>query len=185
MPVVLAGGLLLGLLPVLFAAAYPVESEATRYYLPAYFALAAASGYGVAVLDAGLHGVQRYAALGTVALGWALLIASDFSANATLFAQTAQRDGRDWIERVATAAPAHAVVVAPWNYATTLAYGAYVLHALGDRIVVTAGAHQYQRRYRDWLVTRPLVVVSDDPETFRGFRVRQLDDGSPHLYALR
>ena len=185
MPVVLAGGFLLGLLPVLFAGAYPVESEATRYYLPAYFALAVAGGYGVAVLDAGLHGVQRYAALGTVALAWALLIASDFSASATLFAQTAQRDGRDWIERVATMAPAHAVVVAPWNYATPLAYGAYVLHALGDRIVVTAGAHQYQGRYRDWLGTRPLVVVSDDPETFRGFRVRQLDDGSPHLYALR
>jgi transmembrane protein TMEM260 (protein O-mannosyltransferase) len=185
MPVVLAGGLLLGLLPVLFAGAYPVESEATRYYLPAYFVIAVAGGYGVAVLDAGLHGVGRNAALGAIGLAWAVLIAGDFSANASLFAQTAQHDGRDWIERVASTAPAHAVVVAPWNYATTLAYGAYVLHALGDRIVVTADAHQYQRRYRDWLGARPLVVVSDDPETFRGFRVRQLDDGSPHLYALR
>lgn len=185
MPVVLAGGLVLGLLPVLFAGAYPVESEATRYYLPAYFALAVAAGYGVAVLAAGLHGAGRYAALGVIGLAWATLIAGDFSANAPLFAKAAERDGRDWIERVAATAPAHAVVVAPWNYATTLAYGSYVLHALGDRIVVTAGAHEYQGRYRGWLATRPLVVVSDDPETFRGFRVRQLDDGSPHVYALR
>ena len=66
-----------------------------------------------------------------------------------------------------------------------LAYGTYVLHALGDRIVLTAGAHQYQQRYRDWLPQRPIVVVSDDPETFRGFRARELDDGSPHMYALR
>ncbi len=76
-------------------------------------------------------------------------------------------------------------VIAPWNYATTLAYGAYVLHALGDRIVLTAGSHQYVKRYRGWLAQRPIVVVSDDPDTWYGFHVHELDDGSPHLYALR
>jgi hypothetical protein len=185
MPLVLAGGLLLGLLPVLFAGAYPVESEATRYYLPAYFALAAAAGYGVAVLDAGMRGVQRYAALAVIGLAWAVLLGGDVVNSAQLFAQPAERDGREWIERVAAATPAHAIVVAPWNYATTLAYGAYVLHALGDRIVLTADAHEYQSRYRRWLPQRPIVVVSDDPQTFKGFHVRELDDGSPHLYALR
>jgi hypothetical protein len=185
MPLVLAGGLVLGLLPVLFAGSYPVESEATRYYLPAYFAIAAAAGYGVAVLDAGLRGVQRTAALAVIGLAWVALLAGDFGANAQLFTQPAQRDGREFIDRIVASTPAHAIVVAPWNYATTLAYGAYVLHALGDRIVLTAGSHEYINRYRGWLGRRPIVVVSDDPDTWKGYRVHELDDGSPHLYALR
>jgi len=185
MPLVLAGTLLIGLLPVLFAGAYPVESEATRYYLPAYFAIAAGAGYGVAVLDAGMRGVSRYAALAVIVLAWAMLLDGNVGANAPLFAQPADRSGRDWIQRVARRTPAHAIVVAPWDYATTLAYGTYVLHALGDRTVLTADPHEYERRYRAWLVRRPIVVVSDDPLHVDGFQVRDLDAGSPHLYALR
>jgi hypothetical protein len=185
MPLLLGGGVLIGLLPVLFAGAYQVESETTRYYLPAFFIIVAGAGYGVAVVDAGLHGVQRYAALIVILIAWAVLLGDDLTGNAQLFAQPTQRDGRDWIDRVVDATPANAIVVAPWNYATTLAYGAYVLHALGDRIVLTASPHQYQPRYRNWLEQRPIAVVSDDPQRFRGFHVRELDDGSPHLYALR
>jgi hypothetical protein len=185
MPLVLAGGLLLGLFPVLFAAAYPVESEATRYYLPAYFAVAAAAGYGVAVLDAGMRGVQRYAALTVIGLAWVALLYADVTTNAQLFAQPAEHDGRAFIARIVAAAPAGAIVVAPWNYATTLAYGTYVLHALGNRIVLTGDARQYQGRYRGWLPQHPIVVVSDDALAFKGFHARELDDGSPHLYALR
>lgn len=185
MPLVLAGILLLGLLPLLFAGAYPVESEATRYYLPAYFAIVLGAGYGVAVLDAGMAGSQRYAALAVMGLAWAALLGEDFSNSAPLFAQPANTDGREWIRRVVSSTPAHTIVVAPWNYATTLAYGAYVLHALGDRIVLTGNAHQYERSYRRWMPQHPIVVVSDDPETFKGFHVHEIDDGSPHLYALR
>jgi hypothetical protein len=185
MPLVLAGALVLGLLPLLFAGAYPVESNATRYYLPAYFAIAVAAGYGVAVLDDGMRGTQRYAALAVIGLAWVALLGGDFSNNTELFAQPATRDGREFIDRVVASTPPHAVVIAPWNYATTLAYGAYVLHALGDRIVLTAGSHQYVKRYRGWLAQRPIVVVSDDPDTWHGFHVHELDDGSPHLYALR
>jgi hypothetical protein len=185
MPLLLGGGVLLGLLPVLFAGAYQVESETTRYYLPAFFVIVVGAGYGVAIVDAGMHGVQRYAALIVILVAWAVLLGDDLTGSAQLFAQPAQRDGQAWIDRVVDETPARAVVVAPWDYATTLAYGAYVLHALGGRIVLTAAPHQFQPRYRSWLVQRPLVVVSDDPETFRGFHVRELDDGSPHLYALR
>lgn len=185
MPLVLGGGVLLGVVPVLFAGAYPVESESTRYYLPAYFVLAAGAAYGAAVIDAGMHGVQRYAALSVILIAWGVLLGDDLTAGAHLFEQPALRDGRDWIDRVVDVTPSRAIVIAPWNYATTLAYGAYVLHALGNRIVLTAGSHQYQPRYRGWLAQRPLIVVSDDAERFPGFRVRELDDGSPHIYALR
>jgi hypothetical protein len=184
-PLLLAGGIVLGLLPVLFAAAYPVESEATRYYLPAFFVLATAAGYGVAVIDAGMHGIGRYAALAVVGLAWAVLLRDDFGASSPLFAQPALHDGHDFIARITATTPLHSIIVAPWNYATTLAYGAYVLHGLDDRIVLTAGPHEFEPRYRRWMLKHPIVVISDDPETFTAFHVRELDDGSPHLYALR
>jgi hypothetical protein len=185
LPLVLAGVLLTGLLPLLFASAYVVESEMTRYYLPAYFAIALTAGYAVAVFDAAMHGVQRYAVLATVGTAWLALIYADFAVSSPLFEQPAETGARAWIERVAAATPAHAIVVVPWNYATPLAYGTYVLHVLGDRIVLTAGAHEYETQYRAWMHDRPVVVVSGDPQRFKGFHVTELDDGAPHLYALR
>jgi hypothetical protein len=184
LPLVLAGVLLLGLLPLLFASAYTVESESTRYYLAAYFALALLAGYAVAVFDAALHGMQRYALLAVTGCAVVALLASNLSDGSPMFAQPALHDGRAWIDRVAKDTPAHAIVVTPWNYATPLAYGAYVLHALGDRIVLTAGAHEYQSNYRAWLRTRPVVVVSNDEIRYTNFRLTELDIGSPHIYAL-
>jgi hypothetical protein len=184
-PLVLAGLLLIALLPLLFASAYVVESEATRYYLPAYFAIALAAGYAIAVFDASLHGMRRYAILTTAAIAWCALIFADFAAAPELFDQPADTGARPWIHRIATITPAHAIVVAPWNYATPLAYGTYVLHELGDRIVLTAGAHDYQTQYRSWMRARPVVVISADRQSFRGFHVTELDAGDPHIYALR
>ena len=185
LPLVLAGVLVLGLLPLLFASAYTVESESTRYYLPAYFALALLGGYGAAVFDAGLHGMQRYTILAVIGIAVIVVIATNVGDSATLFTQPRLRDGRAWIERVAADTPPHAIIVTPWNYATPLAYGAYVLHALGDRIVLTADAHAYQAKYRDWMRTRPVVVVSNDEIEYKHFHLTELDIGSPHIYALR
>jgi hypothetical protein len=184
-PQVAAGLALLGIVPVLFAGAYVVESVPARYFLPAYFALAAAAGYAVAGIDAALTGPRRAALLGALAVAWAAQLVVDLRAGALLFDQPADRSGSAWIALVAAATPPRAIVVARWNAATTLAYGAYVQHALGDRIILTAGAHEFQASYRRWIARRPLVVVSAVPLTFPGFRVRDLGDGDPHLYALR
>jgi hypothetical protein len=184
-PHLLGGLVLLGAAPLLFASSYAVESEATRYDLPAYFALIAAAAYGVAVLDAGLRGPQRYAVLATVTLAWCVLLGRSLSGGAWMFDQPRERGAHDWIDRVAAATPPHAIVVAEWNDATPLAYGSCVLHALGDRIVVTAQPHEYERDYRGWLRARPVVVVSGDRPAFHGFSIRELDSGDPHLYALR
>ena len=51
--------------------------------------------------------------------------------------------------------PPNAIVVAPWLYATSLGYGAYVEGRLAQRIVVTADPKEYIAKYRDWLRTRP------------------------------
>jgi hypothetical protein len=185
MPRVALGLVLLGSLPVLFAGAYVVESVPSRYYLPGYFAIAAAAGYAVAGLDAVLTGPRRAALLGALALAWSVQIAVDVRAGALLFDQPADRSGSAWIALIAAVTPPRAIVVARWNAATTLAYGAYVQHALGDRIVLTAGPHEFQASYRKWIAQRPLVVVSAVPLRFPGFRVSDLGDGDPHLYALR
>jgi hypothetical protein len=184
-PLVLGGLLLVGLLPLLFASAYVVESEATRYYLPAYFAVVAFAGYGVAVFDAGMHGMQRYALLAVIGCAWAVLLGTDWYASAPLFDQPNEPGSGIYIKRIAQITPKRAIVIAPWNYATPLAYGAYVLHSLDERIVLTAGAHEYQSSYRSWMAGRPVVVVSEDKQTFKGFHVTELDDGDPHVYALR
>ena len=183
-PLVLAGVALIGLIPLLFASAYVVESEATRYYLAAYFAIAVTAGYAVAVFDVGMHGVQRYGILAVVTLAWGALVVSEVSTSLPLFEQPHQLSGRVFIRRVARLTPPNAIVVVPWNFATPLGYGAYVMHALGNRVVLTAGAHEYQDRYRSWLARRPIVVVSDDTETFKGFHVTEIDEGDPHLYAV-
>jgi hypothetical protein len=133
-----------------------------------------------------MRGVGRLAALTVAGLACVALLGEDLASGSALFAQPAQNDGPAWIARVVAATPANAIVVAPWTYATTLAYGAYVLHALGDRIVLTSDAQTYRSRYRTWLAERPVVVVSDDPLTIEDFRLHDLDaDGTPHLYALR
>jgi hypothetical protein len=51
--------------------------------------------------------------------------------------------------------------------------------------VLTAGAHEYQQKFRGWLRTRPIVVVSNDELQYSDFRLTELDIGSPHIYALR
>jgi hypothetical protein len=60
-----------------------------------------------------------------------------------------------------------------------------VERSFGERIVVTADPHAYARLYRTWLRTRPVVVINDADEDFAGMHAHVLDEGSPHLYALR
>ena len=143
------------------------------------------AGYGVAVLDSATSGAVRYALLGVAGIAWLAIVVSDAIAAGPLFAQPFDRAAPRWIERVIAMTPPNAIVVAPWNYATTLAYGSYVLHVLGERIVVTARPHDDEAHYRRWLRARPLIVVSDEVESFRGFRAVELDSGDPHVYALR
>jgi hypothetical protein len=184
-PQVAAGLVGLGLVPVLFGGAYAAEAMPSRYYLAAYFAIAALAAYAVAGLATALSGLRRTALLGALAAAWVALLVADVHAGATLFEQPLDRSGSDWIALVAAATPPHAIVVVRWNAATTLAYGTYVEHALGDRIILTAGPHEFETAYRGWIARRPVVVVSETGQSFPGFRVRDLGDADTHLYALR
>jgi hypothetical protein len=183
-PVVLGGVLLFGIAPLLFIFAYTSESDTSRYFLAAYFALTALAAYGAQAFAA-LPAVPRVAAALVGVLIVAVALGADGRASASLFTQPRDPGATLWINRVSIVTPPNAIVVAPWLYATALGYGAYVEHRLGARIVVTADPKAYMAKYRAWLRTRPVVVVSDDDQTFAGFGQRLLDVGSPHLYALR
>jgi hypothetical protein len=183
-PFVFGGLLLFAAVPLLFIFSYPAESDTTRYFLAGYVVLVLCAGYGADALRA-LPVAPRIAAglAGAVVVFGSVF--TDVQANVALFTQPTDPGASLWIERVKLLTRDNAIIVAPWIYATPLGYGAYVEHALGRRIVVTADAHEYAAKYRAWLARRPLVVVSDNDERFPGFHARQLDPGSPHVYALR
>jgi hypothetical protein len=183
-PLVLGALVLFAIVPLLFIFAYPSESDTGRYFLAGYFGLAALAAYGAQALGA-LPTAPRVAAslVGLVLV--VAVLAADVRQTSSLFRQPTDPGASEWISRVRLLTPPNAVVVAPWLYATSLGYGAYVEHVLGDRIIVTADPKEYVGKYRDWLRARPVVVVSDGDETFGGFTQRVLDVGSPHLYALR
>jgi hypothetical protein len=175
----------LAFVPLLFGCAYVAEAMPSRYYLPAYFAIVAFGAHAVSRFVDALSGPRRTAVLGALGVAWLVLLAADLRAGAPLFAQPLDHGDADWIALVAAVTPPHAILVVRWNSATTLAYGRYVDHTLGDRILLTAGPHEFEYAYRGWLAQHPLVVVSAERLTFPGFRVRDLGDADGHLYALR
>ncbi len=180
-------GLLAGsFLPVLFVLAYPAESDPERYFLPSYWAIALFLGAGAQLLArGGLHVAPR--ALVAVLSALMLFVAgADAYTNRGAFFITQDDSARQFIARVVRETPANAIVVAPWMYATPLAYAAYVEKNLGRRIVVTGWPEDYSAYYPAWLADRPIVFVSDDPIlSVPGLRVRehQLLTPAPHLFS--
>jgi hypothetical protein len=184
----LAGlGILEGsLLPVLFVLAYPAESDPERYFLPSYWAIGLFLGAGADVLArGGLNRMPR--ALGVV-IGalFVFVAASNVYVNRGAFSAAGDESAQAFIDRVIHETPANAIVVAPWMYATPLAYGAYVQKRLGERIVVTGWPNDYAAYYPAWIADRPIIFVSDQPAlAVSGLRVLANDEltPAPHLFS--
>ncbi|MDQ6924956.1 MAG: hypothetical protein M3154_01805, partial [Candidatus Eremiobacteraeota bacterium] len=87
-------------------------------------------------------------------------------------------------DRVAASTRDGAVVVAVWDWATPLAYKAYVERGLGDRIVVTALPSDYIAEYGRWMQHRQLTIVADGPPQLHGYRTHLLASGSPQVYEI-
>ncbi len=180
-------GILAGsLFPVLFVLAYPAESDPERYFLPSYWAIALFLGAGADLLARGGLGTAPRA-LCVVVAGLLLFVAgTDVYANRGAFFAGRDDSAQRFIARVVHETPPNAIVVAPWMYATPLAYAAYVQKKLGRRIVVTGWPEDYSAYYPAWLADRPITFVSDDPIlSVPGLRVRehQLLTPAPHLFS--
>jgi hypothetical protein len=174
------------LLPVLFVLAYPAESDPERYFLPSYWAIALFLGAGADLLARG--GLAAAPRALTIVVGGLLLFvaATDVYTNRGAFASGHDESAQQFIDRVVRETPSDAIVVAPWMYATPLAYAAYVQHKLGRRIVVTGWPEDYTAYYPAWLTGRPITFVSDDPViNVPGVRVRERSvlTPAPHLFS--
>jgi hypothetical protein len=183
-PAIALGLLLAGVVPALFGASYPAEADPSRYV----FALYAVTGVGIAVAadrTARAFGRERPAvALGVVAGLLAVALVRDAALGSDIFARRGDTEARDLGDRVAASTRDGAVVVAVWDWATPLAYKAYVERGLGNRIVVTALPGDYLAEYGRWMREHQLTIVSDGPPRLAGYRTHLLAAGSPQVYEI-
>jgi hypothetical protein len=183
-PLTAIGLVLAAIVPALFGGSYQAEADPERYV----FMLYAVCAFGIAI--AADRTVRAFAggrpalALGVVCALLGLAVVNDAARGAHLVAARDNTEGRALGERVAAGTRDGAVVVAPWDWATTLAYHAYVDHALGGRIVVCALPGDHLDAYAGWMRDRQVTIVSEGEPQLPGFRTRLLADGSPQVYEI-
>jgi len=172
-------------LPAAFGASYQAEADPERYA----FALYAAAALGLAFAADRLvrfAGRRRPVLASAVALALlcAALVHDALGAHAVL-ALRGEEHGTALAERVAAGTRDGAIVVAPWDWATPLAYHAYVDGTLGRRIVVCALALDDIADYPAWTKRGQLAILSDGAPEIPGFRTRLLDGaGRPQVYEI-
>jgi hypothetical protein len=183
-PLVGLGLILAGIVPALFGAAYPAEADPERYVLALY----AVSALGVAVAadrTVRAFGGERPAlALGVVCALLAVVSVRDVVRGRELFAYRDNPEAGELGTRVAAGTRDGAIVVAPWDWATALAYHAYVDRALGRRIVVCALPREHLEEYAAWMRDHQVTIVSEGAPDLPGYRTRKLTDGSPQVYEI-
>jgi 4-amino-4-deoxy-L-arabinose transferase-like glycosyltransferase len=175
----LAAGLLLsGFLPALFGLGYLAEQDFERYFLGSFWIVALAAGAGVSyVLVAALRSRPRLGA-GASAAFFAATIAVLVLDHRAILSHHADDSGHRFLDYIRARTPENAIVVAAWAYATPLAYGAYVEHSLGERIVVSGWPEEWEVAYAAWARARPLYAVSNQPIHLRSSTTRLVDEGS-------
>lgn len=183
-PLVAAGLVLAAAVPALFGGSYTVEADPYRYVFALYavIALGVALAAGRAVRAAGRTGALP--AAGAVAALLALVLVRDVARAADVRSDGGDPRPQSLIDRVAAKTREGAVVVGAWNFASTLAYGAYVEGALGTRVVLCADPGEHADRYADWLRTREIVAVAADPPVIPGYHTRLLSAGYPNVYEV-
>ena len=183
-PLIALGLVLAATVPALFGASYQAEADPSRYVFTLYAVLALGAAVGAERSVRAFGRERPGVALSVVAALLAALVVRDVVPGTDLFAQRNEAAASRLGERVAASTRDGAVVVAPWDWATPLAYKAYVEHGLGGRIVVCALLRDHLDEYGRWLRERQVALVSDGPPQLPGFRVRRLSGGNPQVYEL-
>jgi hypothetical protein len=181
------GLIVAGSLAIPFVVSYrQVESDVDRYFLTSYAVLAACAAIGV---ERTLRLLPARSLFSSWAVGIAgavflsLFAAQRLAANTYIFGQHDDYSARRWIAYVRSATPSDAVIIASWNYATPLAYAAYVERSMGRRIVETAWLGEDRDRLDGWMRTLPVYAAQDNPQ-LDGYvcaRVTPVDYGLPTL----
>lgn len=174
------------LLIALFTAAFGAETDPDRYYMVPFALLSVFIGLGFsAVVDrvAASPGRTSAAIAGTLTAGLLALLLVGGYRNQEVFGWHRYRWGEEYIARVRSQTPPNAIVVAPWVYATPLAYAAYVDGSLGDRIVETGDIETDTSYLPGWIARRPIYVIMRQ-RTPAGFSLRLVQAGDPSIYRL-
>jgi hypothetical protein len=183
-PPVAIGLVLAALLPALFGASYPAEADPERYVFTAY----AVAALGIAVAaDRTVRAFGRDApvtALAVVASLLLIVVARDFARSNDLYLTRADDSAQGLGARVVASTRDGAVVVAQWDWATALAYRAYVDRGFGRRILVCALPRDYIEDYAGWSRGRQVAILSLGRPDVPGFRFRLLSDGTPQVYEI-
>lgn len=165
-------------LPVAFALAYSVEADRERYYLIAFAVLWIAAAYAIVRVVSDWPVARTPAAIAlTVA------VAAELIANRGLFAQPHSSGARSVITAVQHNTPPNAILIAPWIYATPLAYAAYVEKSLDGRVVETGWLADDASRVPGWTKSRPVYVVGIVFGSVPGYRLQAIRS-SPVLYRV-
>jgi len=149
---VLAAGTLGG---IAFAYAYATDAHIDRYVFFSFAAVAIAASAAGRLTAARIGPI---ALRHVVAVALAVLVGSAYAANRAHVGETWLHFGEPIIAAVAHDTPPNAIVVAQWNDATALGYGAYVEHALGARLIVSAWPDRYADRFATWSRERPVIL---------------------------
>jgi 4-amino-4-deoxy-L-arabinose transferase-like glycosyltransferase len=93
------------------------------------------------------------------------------------------QNGEALVAAVAHDTPGNAIVIAEWNEACALRYGAFVEHALDRRTIIAANVGAYVGRYPQWVRTRPVVFYlapgSWQSVAYFGLRIGELPSSLP------
>lgn len=169
---------LAALVPTAFGLAYSVEADQERYYLISFAIAAVFGGYAAAAIARAERSLRIAAAATVAVLAIALL-----TANRDTFAQWNSPGAEAVISSVLAHTPGNAILIAPWLYATPLAYGAYVERSLGNRIVETAWLVDDAARVPGWTKTRPVYVVGIIFGSVPGYHLVSVA-GDPSIFAV-
>ncbi len=151
---VLAAGTLGG---IVFAYSYRTDVHVDRYAVVS-FAIAAT----LAALTSRIA-IPRVPARITetaVALLLAGLLIRALSINTLPAWYSSRASSANIVAGIARATPDGAIVIAPWNEAGALAYGAYAEHALGTRTIVAAWPYEFMGSYNDWTAMRRVFILN-------------------------
>jgi hypothetical protein len=77
------------------------------------------------------------------------------------FERPSDHFGRTYVADVILSTPDDAIIVAPWVYATPLAYIAYAKRSFGKRILVPFDVVSAEPYLSTWLASRPVYAVSE------------------------
>lgn len=178
---VLAAALLLAIaVPAAFAVAYSIETDPQRYNLIPFALICVLAGYAATEVVRALPPLRgaMYFLLGAAVIAELIMGAGTFD-------QRTSRGAQAVIASVAKNTPGNAVLIAPWLYATPLAYGAYVEHRLDRRIVISAWLAQHAGRVPAWLRTRQVYVVGPIFGDVPGFRLIKIPAAVPLYRVMR